>query len=141
MKKTGFTIIELLAVIAIIGILASLVIVGMKTARDKARITKAEAEVKQLAMAWKSYWLVFGQWPGSLSGERDMDWSVMRYLMGDNDRSLRFMEPNKRIQTEGFRDPWGNLYKVTFSQNPISESEYYQTTVFFPNAKRYAYDF
>jgi prepilin-type N-terminal cleavage/methylation domain-containing protein len=143
MKRKGFTLIELLTVMAIIGVLASLLIVGMQTARQKARIAKAEAEVKLLAQAWKSYWLIFGEWPASCAGvsDKDMTGVTMKILMGDNDKNLKLMEPNPEVLASGFKDPWSKLYKVDFSQNPITQTETYQTTVFLPNAKRYAYDY
>lgn len=46
--KRGFTLVELLIVIAIIGILAGVVIVSVSTARSKAAATKVQAEVSQI---------------------------------------------------------------------------------------------
>lgn len=46
--KKGFTLIEMLVVIAVIGILASIVVLGTGSARTKARDTKRIADVKQI---------------------------------------------------------------------------------------------
>jgi len=48
MKKHGFTLIETLVVISIIGLLASTIIVSLLSARDKARDIKRKAEISQI---------------------------------------------------------------------------------------------
>lgn len=48
MKKHGFTLIELLVVIAIIGILALLIILNLAGAAERAKYTKAKAELKTI---------------------------------------------------------------------------------------------
>ncbi|MBD3282639.1 MAG: prepilin-type N-terminal cleavage/methylation domain-containing protein [Candidatus Portnoybacteria bacterium] len=48
MKKRGFSLIEILVVIAIIGIIASIVMVSLFNARDKARDTKRKTDISQI---------------------------------------------------------------------------------------------
>ena len=54
-KKTGFTIVEILVVISIIAILASLLMVTVNGARGSANTAKAKVKLKQIA-EWMQLW-------------------------------------------------------------------------------------
>jgi prepilin-type N-terminal cleavage/methylation domain-containing protein len=49
MKRKGFTLIETLVVIAIIGIIASIILISLVSVRNKARDVKRKAEISQIA--------------------------------------------------------------------------------------------
>jgi prepilin-type N-terminal cleavage/methylation domain-containing protein len=60
----AFTLIELLTVIAIIGVLVALLFPAIKAVMLKAEIAKAQAAVSSgLATAFKSYYTEYGKWP------------------------------------------------------------------------------
>ncbi|MDP6771087.1 MAG: prepilin-type N-terminal cleavage/methylation domain-containing protein, partial [Anaerolineales bacterium] len=63
----GFTLLELITVIAIIGILSSIVMVSLGTAREKARDGRRIAEVKNLQLALDFYFEVNSSYPNALS--------------------------------------------------------------------------
>ncbi len=55
-KKKHFTLIEVLVVVAIIGILASLLLPALKSARDSARQANCKSNQKQLGIAFQMYY-------------------------------------------------------------------------------------
>jgi prepilin-type N-terminal cleavage/methylation domain-containing protein len=54
-QKKGFTILELMIVVAIIGVLSSTVLASVNIARDKARTTTTISQLKQIATALEFY--------------------------------------------------------------------------------------
>jgi len=59
----AFTLIELLTVIAIIGVLVGLLFPAIKSAMTKAETSKAQTAISGLSTAFKSYYTEYGKWP------------------------------------------------------------------------------
>ncbi|MEX2137985.1 MAG: prepilin-type N-terminal cleavage/methylation domain-containing protein [Pirellulales bacterium] len=66
-KQQGFTLVELLVVIVIIGILASLITVAVTAALGAAKRTRILAEINQLTTEIERYKVEFGSYPPSTS--------------------------------------------------------------------------
>jgi len=61
--RQGFTLIELLIVVAIIGILAAIAVPNFLNAQIKAKVSKAQADMRSLANAYMTYKLDNNGWP------------------------------------------------------------------------------
>ena len=65
----GFTLVELLVVITIIGILASLLLPAVQAAREAARATSCKSNMRQIALALQSHHEAQGEFPmGNVPG-------------------------------------------------------------------------
>ena len=106
--RKGFTLIELLIVIAIIGILSGIVLSSLSTAREKAKIAKALAEISQIETSLILLVDDTDQWPGG----QDPDGTFCTSPASDGNEiedlhleaSLNPYFPNMPT------DPWGNGY-------------------------------
>ncbi|MGH7986064.1 MAG: type II secretion system major pseudopilin GspG [Candidatus Binataceae bacterium] len=67
-SQEGFTLIELMVVILIIGLLATIVVENLRGATDKAKRIKAEADISQLKTALDRYYLDNGRYPSTEQG-------------------------------------------------------------------------
>lgn len=95
--ERGFTIIELLIVMAILGMLAVMVAPNLFNQADSARRDAALSQISSLGSALDAYRLDVGQYPDSLEG-------LVRNTSGRttwNGPYIRGNIPN---------DPWGNAY-------------------------------
>ncbi len=101
--KKGFTLIELMIVIVILGILAGIVVPRLMNEPDKARVVKAKMQIQNLAVAVKKFKMDNGFYP---STEQGLEALVTKPTVG---RIPQHYPPRGYISKVP-KDPWGNAY-------------------------------
>lgn len=66
--RFGFTLIELMVVLSIIGLLASIILASVNTARAKARDARRLEDIKQIQNALEFFYDKYGKYPNSNNG-------------------------------------------------------------------------
>ncbi|HHE6471376.1 TPA: type II secretion system major pseudopilin GspG [Providencia rettgeri] len=102
--KGGFTLLEVMVVIVILGILASLVVPNLLSNKDKADQQKAISDIVALENALDMYRLDHGYYP---STEQGLDVLVTKPVEQRPTTNYREGGYIKRLP----KDPWGNSYQ------------------------------
>ena len=100
-KRAGFTLVELMVVIVIIGLLATVVAINVLPSQDKAMVGKARADISVLEQAIETYRLDNLVFPDDLQALVSAPAGLARperYRQGGYVRRLP-------------EDPWGNPYQ------------------------------
>jgi len=110
-RQVGFTLIEIMVVVVIIGVLAALVVPGVLGRADDARITAARSDISSLMQALKLYKLDNQRFP---SAEQGLDALVHKPTTGT-------IPNNWKVYVEKLpNDPWGRPYQYA---NPGVQGE------------------
>ena len=113
-KTNGFTLLEVMVVIVILGVLASLVVPNLIGSQDRANMQKAVSDINALETSLSMYKLDNYDYPTTEQG--------LDALIGETD-----IEPLPRRFPEGGyvkrlpSDPWGNEYQLLY---PGENSQY-----------------
>ncbi len=103
--RRGFTLIELMVVLVIIGVLAALIVPNVLDRTDDARATAAKADINNLMQALKLYKLDNQRFP---SAEQGLDALIKKPTAGS-------VPPNWRVYLDKLpTDPWGRPYQYIF---------------------------
>lgn len=99
-NQNGYSLIELLVVLVILGLLFGLVGPRLFSRVDSSKVEAAEAQVRMLKAAMQTYRLDLGRFPSSEEG--------LRALTSNIGKSPRWNGPY--LEEEMPLDPWGNQY-------------------------------
>lgn len=95
-NQRGFTLIEIMVVVVIMGLLATLVTVNLLDNADKAKIVKAKADIKSIENALELYKLDQGRYPTTQEG--------IKSLTQKGEGHEAYIKGNVP------KDPWGKEY-------------------------------
>ena len=104
-REKGFTLIEIMVVIVIIGLMAGIVSVNVMSYLDKAKVTRAKADIDSFRTGLKLYRLDNGTYP---SNDQGLQALVTKPETGNLPRNWRkggYLETNTIP-----KDPWNNDY-------------------------------
>lgn len=94
-RRNGFTLVELMVVLVIIGLLATVVMINVLPSQDRAMVTKARADIATLGQAMEMYRLETMRYPPSLA-------ALSQSRPGGGGGYVRSLP----------EDPWGRPYQM-----------------------------
>ena len=103
-KQSGFTLIEIMVVVVILGILAALVVPQVMNRPDQAKVTVAKGDIKAIAAALDMYKLDNFNYPSTQQGLNAL---VEKPSGSPQPRNWNRDGYLKRVP----KDPWGNDYQ------------------------------
>lgn len=105
-RARGFTLIEIMVVITILGILAALIVPRVVGRTDDARIAAAKQDIAQIMGALKLYRLDNGRYPSTEQGLRALIEKPSTEPVPNNWKQGGYLERNSLP-----KDPWGKEYQ------------------------------
>jgi len=103
LSRSGFTLIEIMVVIIILGILVGLIVPRFMEKPEKARVVKAQMQIESISVALKEYKLDNGDYPTT---EQGLEALVEKPSIGKIPKKY----PEKGYFPKIPKDPWGNDY-------------------------------
>lgn len=134
--RNAFTLIELLIVIAIIGILMGLLFPAVNGALDAARKAQAKNDVVQIATAVTAFETEYGRLPtNTATVDRTLVETLAGITTNDNSRRIVFLEVQAArrgkggTNSSGFVDPWTTNVPYSISMDNESGAGAYDNNI------------
>ena len=115
-RQAGFTLIEIMAVVVIMGMLMATLAVGISGQIDKARVSTAKTKITRLEQALEFYQMDNARFPTTDQGLE----ALVR--QPTSPPVPKAYTPGGYIRADGLEDPWGQpfQYRVPGTKNPHS---------------------
>jgi general secretion pathway protein G len=103
----GFTLIEIMVVVIIIGLLAAVIVPSIMGRVGDARVAKAKQDIQAMSTALTLYRLDNFKYPTT-------DQGLKALVQQPADPNIRNWRKGGYIQDGNLKDPWGNDYQYTY---------------------------
>jgi len=103
----GFTLIEIMVVVVIIGLLAAVIVPQVVNKVDEARVTRAKADIASIESALTIFRLDNSKYPTTEQG-------LAALTTQPTDPSIRNWRPGGYLTKKVGKDPWGNEYQYVY---------------------------
>jgi len=115
-RKAGFTLIEIMAVVVIMGMLMATLAVGISGQIDKARVHTTKTKIVRIEQALEFYQMDNARFP---TADQGLEALANKSSTPPVPRSFT---PGGYIKADGLEDPWGQRfqYRIPGSNNPHS---------------------
>jgi general secretion pathway protein G len=102
----GFTLIEIMVVVVILGLLAAIIVPTVISKVDEARVTKAKQDIQSLEAALTLFRLDNSKYPTTEQG-------LVALVVQPTDPSIKHWRQGGYLQRVS-KDPWGNDYQYLY---------------------------
>jgi general secretion pathway protein G len=106
-RNAGFTLIEIMVVVVIIGLLAAMIVPSVVGHVEQARVTRAHQDIQALGTALTMYRIDNFKYPTT-------DQGLKALIERPADPTIKNWREGGYIQQGSLKDPWGNEYQYVF---------------------------
>jgi general secretion pathway protein G len=106
-RASGFTLIEIMVVVVIIGLLAAVIVPEVVSKVEQARVAKARQDIQALTTALTMYRIDNFKYPTT-------DQGLQALVQQPADPNIKNWKPGGYISQGSLKDPWGNDYQYVY---------------------------